>query len=123
VLARRLFGHWLGSAHDAARPCCRLRASAAHSAAPQAGLNRRDLARHYDGRSADEQVWGVVLPRGFFVRLTIRIIWPDGVCMPRPASAKLASARPASAKAEAGACPWPRLTQQKLGNRRWGEEE
>jgi hypothetical protein len=34
------------SADDAARPCCRLRASAARSAAPQAGLNRRDLARH-----------------------------------------------------------------------------
>ena len=45
-VARRLFGHWPGSARDAARPCCRLRASAARSAAPQAGLNRRDLARH-----------------------------------------------------------------------------
>ena len=34
------------SADAAAWPCCRLRASAAHSAAPKAGLNRHDLARH-----------------------------------------------------------------------------
>jgi hypothetical protein len=34
------------SADDAARLCRRLRASAARSAAPQAGLNRHDLARH-----------------------------------------------------------------------------
>ena len=35
---------------DAAWPCCSLRASTAQSAAPEAGLNRRDLGRHYNGK-------------------------------------------------------------------------
>jgi hypothetical protein len=54
-----------------------------------------------------------------FVRLAIRSICPDGVCMPRPAS-KLDS--PRHARTRAGACAG-RLTQQKLGSGRWGEEE
>ena len=60
--------------------------------------------------------------REIFVPLAIRSTWPDGLCMPRPASAKLASAKPARAKARAGACPAV-ATQQKLGSRRWGVEE
>ena len=55
------------------------------------------------------------------MRLAIRSIWPDGVCMPGPASS-LDSPKHARTKAGVGACAGPRLTQQKLGNGRWEEE-
>jgi len=58
----------------------------------------------------------------FLCALAIRRIRPDGLCMPRLASAKLACAKPDPAKA-GGACPGPRLPQEKMGNRRWGMEE
>jgi len=96
--ARCFLGHWPGSADAAARPCCRLRASAARSAGRRRGWTGATLPgiKMKISRRAGCGAW---CRRGVFVPHAIRSAWPDGLCMPRPASAKLASSKPARAKA------------------------